>query len=78
MDKKARNILIGLGVVSVGAAVFGIAHHYTTKYLMKLAIDREGPKSAAKDKEKLIYSCPALMLERIAEIEDVSYWRLLQ
>ena len=50
MKRSTRNILIGSGIAVAGvAAVAGIAHHYTTKYLMKLALDREGPKSATKD-----------------------------
>ena len=56
MKKSTKNILIGAGIATAGAAAFGLIHHYTTKYLMKLAIDREGPKSAAKDKEKLMAS----------------------
>ena len=56
MKKSTKNILISAGIATAGAAAFGLIHHYTTKYLMKLAIDREGPKSAAKDKEKLMSS----------------------
>ena len=56
MKKSTKNILIGAGIATAGAAAFGLIHHYTTKYLMKLAIDREGPKSAAKDKERLMAS----------------------
>lgn len=56
MKKSTRNILIGTGIVATTAAALGVAYHYTTKYLMKLALDREGPKSAAKDKEKMMSS----------------------
>ena len=56
MKKSTKNILIGAGIATAGAAAFGLIHHYTTKYLMKLALDREGPKSAANDKEKLMAS----------------------
>lgn len=57
MKNSTKNILIGSGIAVAGvAAVAGIAHHYTTKYLMKLALDREGPKSATKDKDKLMSS----------------------
>ena len=57
MKRSTRNILLGSGIAVAGvAAAAGIAHHYTTKYLMKLALDREGPKSATKDKEKLMSS----------------------
>lgn len=51
MKKSTKNILIGSGIAVAGvAAAVGIAHHYTNKYLMTLALDREGPKSAAKGK----------------------------
>ena len=70
MDRKARNVLIGLGVVSAGAAALGITHHYTTKYLMKLAIDREGPKTAVKDKEKLMSSCD--LSETVTKVMDAA------
>ena len=56
MKKSTKNILIGAGIATAGAAAFGLIHHYTTKYLMRLALDREGPKSAAKDKEKMMSS----------------------
>lgn len=56
MKKRTRNILIGSGIAVAGIAALGAAYHYTTKYLMKLALDREGPKSAAKDKEKMMSS----------------------
>ena len=70
MKKSTRNLLIGAGVVTAGAAVFGAIHHYTTKYLMKLAIDREGPKSAAKDKEKLMSSGD--LSETVAKVMDAA------
>ena len=40
MNKNTKNILIGSGIVAGVAAVAGIAHHYTTKYLVKLSLDR--------------------------------------
>lgn len=70
MKKSTKNLLIGAGVATVGAAVLGAIHHYTTKYLMKLAIDREGPKSAAKNKEKLMSSGD--MSETVAAIMDAA------
>lgn len=70
MKKSTRNILIGSGVAVVGAAALGAAYHYSTKYLMKLALDREGPKSAAKDKEKMMSS--GEMSEIMAKIMDAS------
>ena len=71
MKRSTRNILIGSGIAVAGvAAVAGIAHHYTTKYLMKLALDREGPKSATKDKDKLMSSGD--LSETVAAIMDVA------
>lgn len=70
MKKSTKNFLIGAGVATAGAAVLGAIHHYTTKYLMKLAIDREGPKSSAKDKDKLMSSGD--MSETVAAIMDAA------
>ena len=70
MKKSTKNILIGAGIATVGAAVFGAIHHYTTKYLIKLAIDREGPKSAAKDKEKLMSSSD--LSETVTKVMDAA------
>ena len=71
MKRSTRNILIGSGIAVAGvAAVAGIAHHYTTKYLMKLALDREGPKSATKDKDKLMSSGD--LSETVAAIMDAA------
>ncbi|MBQ8202817.1 MAG: alpha/beta hydrolase [Clostridia bacterium] len=70
MKKSTRNMLIGSGIAVAGIAAVGIAHHYTTKYLMKLALDREGPKSAAKDKEKLMSSRD--LSETVAAIMDAA------
>ncbi len=56
MKKSTKYFLIGAGVATAGAAVLGALHHYTTKYLMKLALDREGPKSTAEEKEKMMSS----------------------
>ena len=71
MKRSTRNILLGSGIAVAGvAAVVGIAHHYTTKYLMKLALDREGPKSATKDKDKLMSSSD--LSETVAAIMDAA------
>lgn len=71
MKNSTKNILIGSGIAVAGvAAVTGIAHHYTTKYLMKLALDREGPKSATKDKDKLMSSGD--LSETVAAIMDAA------
>ncbi|MBE6768894.1 MAG: alpha/beta hydrolase [Ruminococcaceae bacterium] len=56
MKKSTKRFLIGVGAATAGAAVIGTVQHVTTKYLMKLAIDRQGPKSAERDKEKMMAS----------------------
>ncbi len=70
MKKSTKNILIGVGIATAGAAVLCAVHHYSTKYLMKLALDRQGPKSTAKEKEKLISS--GYMSEIVAKLMDAS------
>jgi len=56
LKKSTKRFLIGVGAATAGAAVIGTVQHVTTKYLMKLAIDRQGPKSAERDKEKMMAS----------------------
>jgi len=79
MKKSTRNILIGSGIAVAGvAAVAEISYHYTTKYLMKLALDREGPKSAAKDKDKLMSSddlseTAAAIMEAAKRLEEAEH-----
>lgn len=70
MIKHAKAIMIGAAVVAAGAAVFGVAHRLSAKYLMKLAIDRKGPKSAAKEKEKMMSS--GELSETIAVVFDAA------
>lgn len=61
---------MGSGIAVAGVAALGAAYHYTTKYLMKLALDREGPKNAAKDKEKMMSS--GEMSEIVTSIMDAA------
>lgn len=70
MKKSTRNILIGSGIAVAGVAALGAAYHYSTKYLMKLALDREEPKSVAKDKEKKLSS--GEMSATVAAIMDAA------
>lgn len=48
MKKSAKRWLIGSGVVVAGAAAVGVASRAISKYLVKLAMDREGPKRVEK------------------------------
>lgn len=50
MKKSTRNILLGSGIAVAGTAA---AAHYVTKYLMKIAMDREMPKNLLKKKQRL-------------------------
>ena len=68
--KKRTKILLGTGIAVTGAATLTALYHYSTKYLMKLALDREGPKSAAKDKDKMMSS--GEMSEIMATIMDAA------
>ena len=48
MKKNTKKWLIGSGVVAAGAAAVGAASCAVSKYLAKLAMDREGPKKVKK------------------------------
>lgn len=56
MKKSTKNALIISGVATVGIAALVGIYHTTAKFLMKVALDREAPKSVTKNKEKLITS----------------------
>ena len=63
MKKSTRNVLIGLGATAVGIGTVAAVSYSITKELLKIAMDRETPKSMGKckgngkgmgmDKEKL-------------------------
>lgn len=48
MKKSTKKWLIGSGVMTAGAAAVGAASRGISKYLAKLAMDREGPKKVEK------------------------------
>ena len=48
MKPDKNKILIASGAVIGATAVFGTAAYLTTKFLMKTALDREGPKIMAR------------------------------
>ncbi len=50
MKKSAKSILLGTGIAAAGAAA---ATYATTKYLMKIALDRDVPKNLLKKKQHL-------------------------
>lgn len=56
MKKDTKKLLIGSAITAVGAATLSVLYYCSTKYLMKLALDREGPKRIDRNKEKMISS----------------------
>lgn len=57
MKKSVRNWLVGTGVVAVGAAAFGAATHSASRYMVRLAMDREGPAGLDENIQKVSGSC---------------------
>lgn len=55
MKKRANKFLIGGAVAAAGAGAVAV-YRFTSKYLMKLALDREGPKNVSREKEKMMTS----------------------
>ncbi len=53
MNKKAKNILIGSGVAALLLGGISVAAYKATEMLMKVALDREVPKSTKKSKARL-------------------------
>lgn len=54
MKKSTRNMLIAGGVAFIGFSALAAIHNYSSRYLMKFALDREGPKKTEKEKEKIM------------------------
>lgn len=50
MKKSMRNVILGSAATAAGAAV---TSHFTTKYLMKIAMDREAPKNLYRKKQQM-------------------------
>lgn len=55
MKKRTKGFLIG-AAITAGVAAIGTFYHATAKTLLKIALDREEPKSIQKGKEKLMGS----------------------
>ncbi len=53
MRKNYGRFLIGGALAATGALAI-TAYTHTSKYLMKLALDREGPRNMEKEKEKML------------------------
>lgn len=56
MKKSTKKLLIGSGAAMAAAIGLGAIYHHTSKYFMKLALDREEPKNTSKEKEKMMSS----------------------
>ena len=68
--KKSTKILLGTGIAVTGAAVLAALYHYSTKYLLKLALDRKGPEGVEKNKDKLMSSND--ISETMAKVMDAA------
>lgn len=53
MKKNTKKMLIGAGVATAGTALIAAVHRYSTKYLMKLALDRDAPKNISDNSKKV-------------------------
>ncbi len=56
MKKSVKKAMVGIGVAAAVSALAAGAHRITSKYLVKLAIDRRVPKRVERDKERLLCS----------------------
>ena len=50
MKKKIRNILLGTGIAVSGCAAYVAMSYSFTKKFVKIALDRETPKTSKKSK----------------------------
>lgn len=53
MRKSSRTLLIGTGILSLGASAFAVCSYILTKKLVKVALDREMPKASAKSRYRI-------------------------
>ncbi len=53
MRKSAKTLLIGTGVLSLGATAFALSSYILTRKLVKVALDREMPKASAKSRYRI-------------------------
>lgn len=68
MKKSTKKWIVGSGVVAAGTAAVGAVSRGVSKYFVKLAMDREGPKNTQKGKTKVSGSKEDAALElRIAQ-----------
>ena len=49
MRKSMRNMLVGTGILAAGAVAFSAATRTTSRYMIRLALDREGPRKTEEN-----------------------------
>lgn len=54
MKDKTRKIVIGSTIAAVGITGAAVMSHAITDYLMRVALDRQAPKSMVKSQEKML------------------------
>ena len=53
MKKRLKNWLVGTGVLAAGTAAMGAAAHTAAKYMVGLAMDRQGPEKLDENLQKI-------------------------
>ncbi|MBQ7932220.1 MAG: alpha/beta hydrolase [Clostridia bacterium] len=81
---KIKNILIGSTIAAAGIAGAAAVSHAITEYLMRVALDRQAPKSMVKSQEKMmgekqnrelvarIRNAAASLEERVTETAEIT------
>ena len=75
MRKNAKKWLVGSGIAAAGAAVLGAVRRGISKHLVRLAMDRDGPKEMEENFDKVSGS---LEYEEINELTRAARERLEQ
>ncbi len=57
--KKAKTLSIVSGIIAAGAAVFAAASYSLTRKLVKVALDRDAPKTSEKSRNRLSGAVPS-------------------
>ena len=51
---KIKNIIVGSTIAAAGISGAAAVSHAITEYLMRVALDRQAPKSMVKSQEKMM------------------------
>ena len=80
---KIKNIIVGSTIAAAGIAGAAAVSHAITEYLMRVALDRQAPKSMVKSQEKMmgekqtreligkVRSAAASLEERVTETVEI-------